>query len=183
MTPTSFSDPGSSFRVRSRTHIEARANGLSRRGRDGGEEEMALMTHKRGLLSDESCEPARTASVRASTRERDVIARSCVELTCALDGLSHRVDDADYGVGMSGRHGRYRAICGRSVLASSLCALPGPPCSTCHDVIVRTARRRVGRPPGRTSRRRRRWARFNSPGSWHRLDFSSIFAQMFTEGR
>jgi hypothetical protein len=58
-----------------------------------------------------------------------------VEVTCASDRLSHRVDEIAYSAGLAGRRGRFRAVCGRLVLATSLCTVPGRPCPQCRDGV------------------------------------------------
>ena len=58
-----------------------------------------------------------------------------VELTCARDGLTHRVDEPAYAVGLAGHRGSFQAICGAVVLAGSLVAPLGRRCPTCVDVV------------------------------------------------
>ena len=58
-----------------------------------------------------------------------------VELTCARDGLTHRVDEPAYTAGLAGRRGIFRAVCGAVVLAGSLVTPPGRRCPTCADVV------------------------------------------------
>ena len=58
---------------------------------------------------------------------------SSVELTGADDGLSHRVTENAYREGLSAGAGRYRTMCGRTVLATSMITAPGPACRRCHD--------------------------------------------------
>lgn len=80
-----------------------------------------------------------------------------VELTCALDGHSHRIEQADHGAGIAEGRGRYTALCGRSVFATSLCTVPGPLCASCRAVVTalesesreRPHRNRRGRRSGR----------------------------------
>lgn len=61
--------------------------------------------------------------------------RGLVELTAVEDGRSHRVDVDEYGAGLASGSGRYRTKCGRTVLATSMVAAPGPECRACRDVV------------------------------------------------
>jgi hypothetical protein len=57
-----------------------------------------------------------------------------IELTAVEDGRSHRVDIDAYGVGLTSGTGRYRTLCGRSVLAASMITAPGPGCRECRRI-------------------------------------------------
>ena len=56
-----------------------------------------------------------------------------VELRGADDGLSHRVAESAYTEGTTSGTGRYKTLCGRSVLATTLIMEPGPVCRACSE--------------------------------------------------
>ncbi len=58
-----------------------------------------------------------------------------VELTCARDGRTHRVDEHAYATGLGSRRGTFRAVCGVIVLAGALVTPPGRRCPTCVDIV------------------------------------------------
>jgi hypothetical protein len=52
-----------------------------------------------------------------------------VQVTCVVDGLSHRITDLAFGAGH--RHGRYQALCGHAVTAAAMICPGGQPCPFC----------------------------------------------------
>ena len=54
-----------------------------------------------------------------------------VDLTCGADGLAHRIHPHDHLDGLAAARGRFRALCGATVLAGSLAAAPGRRCPAC----------------------------------------------------
>jgi hypothetical protein len=61
-----------------------------------------------------------------------------VEVTDAVDGLSHRVPERLYEEGLTAGRGRYAAACGRVVLAAAMASVPGRACPLCHAYRIRT---------------------------------------------
>jgi hypothetical protein len=57
--------------------------------------------------------------------------RPVVELTDAVDRHSHRIAQTDYTAGLALDRGSYRALCGATVLPTSLFTVPGPRCPSC----------------------------------------------------
>ena len=58
-----------------------------------------------------------------------------VELTAVDDGRSHRVHIDAYSATLASGTGRYRTLCGRTVLATSMVTAPGPECRPCRDAL------------------------------------------------
>lgn len=63
---------------------------------------------------------------------------SWVELTAADDGRSHLVAQRAYAEGLAAGTGRYRTLCGRTVLPTALITAPGPACRSCRDAVRAT---------------------------------------------
>ena len=66
-------------------------------------------------------------------------------MTCALDRREHAVCDAAVAAGHSQRRGVYRAVCGRTVMPTSLTSPPGRRCDNCVAANPTATRRTKGR--------------------------------------
>ena len=60
---------------------------------------------------------------------------SYVQLTAAADGLIHRVTERAYTQGLTSGAGRYKTLCGRTVLVTTLITEPGPVCPACREAL------------------------------------------------
>ncbi|MGQ0775321.1 MAG: hypothetical protein ACT4NY_13005 [Pseudonocardiales bacterium] len=96
--------------------------------------------------------PVRRRSPAEHLRRRRTV---LVPLTCAVDGRSHCVTEHAFAAGR--RHGYYRVLCGRTVVAAAMVCPDGPPCPSCAQHA-----RELGKPVDRAARHRR-------PGPLRRL--------------
>lgn len=80
-------------------------------------------------------------------------ALNTISMTCVEDGRSHQVTDEQMIAGRRARTGRYLAICGYTVTATSMLAPDGRPCPRCHNPSAHLAG--LGHRPGRHRQRRR----------------------------
>lgn len=60
--------------------------------------------------------------------------------TCELDRMDHAISDEDMAAGFSAGAGRYEAVCGTTVCASSLTCPPGRRCASCEAIVQRISR-------------------------------------------
>lgn len=57
--------------------------------------------------------------------------RDLLELTCALDGLTHLVGVDEFAAVAADHRGAFPALCGHVVTVGSMSAPPGPECASC----------------------------------------------------
>jgi hypothetical protein len=56
-----------------------------------------------------------------------------LDMTSVADGRTHSITGAEFDDGVWRGTGRFRAICGADVLASSMASAPGPRCPICRE--------------------------------------------------
>jgi hypothetical protein len=61
--------------------------------------------------------------------------RRTVSMICGNDRRTHRVDDDALSLGVADHSGRFLAVCGHSVQATSLLLTPGTSCELCLTVL------------------------------------------------
>jgi hypothetical protein len=77
------------------------------------------------------------------------IVSAFIEVTGAVDGLSHRVPQRLYEEGLTSGAGTYQAACGRAVLAAAMATGPGRECPLCRAAVTLPRRTAAAASPGR----------------------------------
>jgi hypothetical protein len=82
--------------------------------------------------------------------------------TCEFDRTDHAISDENIVVGFSVGTGRYAALCGTTVCASSLLCPPGRRCISCAAIVQRLDHESLPRKTGFLTRLRGRGRRHDS---------------------